>query len=78
MGNPIQFGNTEVSLGDFTRLITIAGPVGEQDGEPDAIYLRFEKQNYSRSEAMQLCIIIARMRPDECGYDDKDLRLWWD
>jgi hypothetical protein len=74
----LQFGNREISLWDFTRLVQIAGSVGEQDSEPDEIFLRFDKETYSRSEVMELCAIFARIRPDECDCDGADLRLWWD
>ncbi len=74
----MQFGNREVDLSDLMQLTSIAGPIGEEDGEPDAVFLRFERETYSRSQVLQLCMIIARFKPDECEMSGGDLRLWWD
>ena len=77
-GNSVQFGNREVDLADLMQLTSIAGPIGEQDDEPDTVYLRFERETYTRSQVLQLCMIFARIKPDECDVDSGDLRLWWD
>lgn len=74
----LQFGNAEVELRDITRLTTLAGPMGEQDDEPDAVYLKFERPTYTREEVLELVQILSRLRPDECGMSEDDLRLWWD
>jgi hypothetical protein len=78
VSNPLQFGNKELSLPDFQRLVTLAGPIGEGDCDDTAIYLAFERETYTRAEVLELLQIVARMEPDECEMSDGDLRLWWD
>src|SRR5260370_38317839 len=46
----MEFGNTEVAVQDIVRLTTLAGPIGEDDKDPDAIFLRFERETYTRAE----------------------------
>lgn len=74
----VYFGNREIDVQDIVLLTAIAGPIGEQDGEPDAIFLKFERQTYTREQVLKLVEIIAGLQPDECGMDGGDLRLWWD
>ncbi len=74
----ISFGNREIELADLMQLTSIAGPIGEQDAQPDTVYLRFERESYTRSQVLQLCMVMARVQPDECEMDGSDLRLWWD
>ena len=78
MASPLSFGNRELPLDKFTRLVTLAGPIGEDDNDPDAIFLKFERETYTRAEVLELVRIVAEMRPDECELDEADLRMWWD
>ena len=72
------YGNREIITADLLRATAIAGPVGEQEDDLDALFFRFEKTIYTRSEVRELVQIFARMKPDECEMNGSDLRLWWD
>ena len=74
----MYFGNREVRPEHIMRLAVIAGAVGEDDDEPDAIFLRFEKASYSKDEMLELAVLVAELQPDECSVENGELRLWWD
>lgn len=74
----VQRGNRELVVQDLLRLTAMAGPVGEQDDDPDALFFRFEQFSFTRSEVLEIVQLVARMKPDECEMSGDDLRLWWD
>ncbi len=74
----MQFGNTTIHTGDVLRLIEAVGGVVTREDHEDEIYLRFEKENYSRSECFEIAMLMAEMRPDEVSDEEGLLRLWWD
>lgn len=77
VGSNIMYGNRELALADLLRLTQIAGSVGEDDEDEDALFFRFAERNYTAAEVREVAEIIARMQPDECEYDGEALRLWW-
>lgn len=74
----MMFGNREVRPEHVLRLALIAGSVGEDRDEPDAIYLRFSKDSYTRDEMVELAVLISALQPDECSVENGEVRLWWD
>lgn len=72
------FGNREIAVADLVRLAALIGPVGEDADEPDALFFRAEREQYTRAEVLEAMQILARMKPDECEMSGEDLRLWWD
>lgn len=76
--NCIQVGNAEIELSLVLRLAALAGPIGEDDEDPSALFFRFERPSYTRDEVLEIAQIINGLRPDECGISEGDLRLWWD
>lgn len=74
----MYLGNREIRPEHLLRLALIAGNVGEDDAEPDTIYLRFTKESYTRDEMIEMAVLIAELQPDEVGVERGELRLWWD
>lgn len=74
----VSFGNAEVELSVILELTKLAGPIGEDDNYPDAIFLRFEAQTYTRAQVLRIIELITAASPNECGMSKDDLRLWWD
>jgi hypothetical protein len=76
----IQIGNAEVSQASLLKLCAIAGQVGEDEDEPDAVYVKFTRDSYTRDEVVKLLELITDLGPDEVSIDgaDDSLRLWWD
>lgn len=72
------FGNRELAVNDLLRLTALAGPIREDEEQGDTLFLRFEREQYTRAEVLELVQIIARIQPDECDMSQDDLRLWWD
>jgi len=46
--------------------------------DADELHLQLTAEAYDRATVRVLIALIGQARPDECSWEEKGLRLWWD
>ena len=72
-----NIGNAEIDPEDLCLL----ADYGRLSSDPDdgaTLYLTFKPAAYQAGDLINIAILFARLKPDECELEGERLRLWWD